>query len=91
MEENHEQFDVCQNNIRNRIRNHRRRVGSGAYPFATARLVHGGEHRLYEPVVAASALSIMFTPPFILTTILRKFDVDYDDEAASVAVHHAAH
>lgn len=42
-------------------------------------------------VVAASALTIMFTPPFILTTILRKFDVDYDDEIPSLAVNHAAH
>lgn len=44
--------------------------------------------------VAALALSIMFSPPFILSTILRKFDVDYEDEVQTssapndVAMHH---
>lgn len=33
--------------------------------------------------VIAVAMSIMFGPPFILTTVLRKFDVDYDDELAN--------
>lgn len=43
--------------------------------------------------VIALAMSIMFTPPFILSTILRKYDVDYDDEQptqlahADVAIH----
>lgn len=39
--------------------------------------------------VIALAMSIMFTPPFILSTILRKFDVDYHDEpSVDIAVHH---
>lgn len=42
--------------------------------------------------VIALAMSIMFTPPFILTTILRKYDVDYEDEnqtpPANIAAHH---
>ena len=43
------------------------------------------------PVVAL-ALSIFFSPPFILSTILRKYDVDYDDEEPAtnmddIAIH----
>lgn len=37
--------------------------------------------------VLAVALSIMFTPPFILSTILRKFDVDYADEEPANPSH----
>ncbi len=35
--------------------------------------------------VIALALSIMFTPPFILSTLLRNFDVDYADEVPAPA------
>ena len=37
--------------------------------------------------VLALAMSIMFTPPFILSTILRKHDVDYDDEVPAQVSH----
>lgn len=30
--------------------------------------------------IVVIALTILFTPPAVLSTILRKFDVDYDDE-----------
>lgn len=35
---------------------------------------------------AIMALLILFTPPTILSSILRKFDVDYDDEVANDGV-----
>lgn len=43
------------------------------------------------PVIAL-ALSIFLSPPFILSTILRKYDVDYDDEVQpanldDIAIH----
>lgn len=37
--------------------------------------------------VIALAMSIMFTPPFVLSTILRKYDVDYDDEPKAQLAH----
>lgn len=39
--------------------------------------------------MGAFALLILFTPPAILSSILRSFDVDYEDEAPKDVAMHA--